>query len=95
MGFRRSFVRDEPYDAATLARAFRHTLGGEGDAKIVLEHLAKVCHAHMPLFVAGDSHGTARLVGRREVWGVIEDLMTMNDEQLRAHSGAVQKEEGE
>ncbi len=52
-----------------LARgqAYKETFGGER-AQTVLDDLARFCHANATTHVEGDSHGTAQLEGRRQVW---------------------------
>ena len=56
----------------------------EGDAvcAIVLADLAKFCHAQDTTHVVGDSHGSAQLEGRRQVWLRIQSYLGLTDEQI-------------
>jgi len=49
---------------------------------IVLADLAKFCHAQDTTHVVGDSHGSAQLEGRRQVWLRIQSYLGLTDEQI-------------
>ncbi len=52
-------------------------------ARIVLDDLARFCHANSTIHVPGDTHGTAQLEGRRQVWLRIQEALRLTDERLQ------------
>lgn len=63
------------------SQAYKHTFNGE-PAQKVLADLEKFCHANTTTHVAGDSHGTAQLEGRRQVWLRIQGYMSLSDNDI-------------
>jgi len=63
---------------------FDRRVGEERTAScaVVLADLARFCHAADTTHVVGDSHGSAQLEGRRQVWLRIQGFLCMTDEQL-------------
>ncbi len=51
--------------------------------KVVLADLARFCHAHRTVHVIGDTHATAQLEGRRQVWLRIQEALRLTDEKLQ------------
>ncbi len=49
------------------SQAYKSIFDGER-ATAVLDDLARFCHANSTTHVESDSHGTAQLEGRRQVW---------------------------
>jgi hypothetical protein len=49
------------------SKAYQSVFAGEF-AKSVMADLERFCHANATTHVEGDSHGTAQLEGRRQVW---------------------------
>ena len=60
------------------AQAYRETVSGER-ASEVLADLERFCHANSTTHVEGDSHGTAQLEGRRQVWLRIQGYRALNE----------------
>ncbi len=51
--------------------------------KVILQDLATFCHAYRTVHVIGDTHGTAQLEGRRQVWLRIQEALRLTDEKLQ------------
>ncbi len=49
---------------------------------IVLADLRRFCKATRPTFVVGDSHASALLEGRREVWNRINAYLHLEERQI-------------
>ena len=62
-------------------QAYRDTFQGEL-AEEVLQDLERFCHANATTHVEGDSHGTAQLEGRRQVWLRIQGYRQLSDQQV-------------
>ena len=63
---------------------------------VVLADLARFCHANQTVHVSGDTHGTAQLEGRRQVWLRIKGLLRLTEEEIDAIvDQAIDDEEGE
>ena len=60
------------------AQAYREAFSGER-ASEVLADLERFCHANSTTHVEGDSHGTAQLEGRRQVWLRIQGYRALNE----------------
>ena len=71
-------MRDELHQRS---KAYRTTFEGI-DAERVLADLEGFCHANATTHVEGDSHGTAQLEGRRQVWLRIQGYRDLNLEQI-------------
>lgn len=71
--WRRLFARRRAYRAV-----FRDPVHGA----VVLADLARFCHAIKTTHVPGDTHGTAQLEGRRQVWLRLQETLRLSDEQL-------------
>lgn len=64
--------------------AYKQVFRGEGPAKaIVLADLARFCHANATTHVIGDTHGSAQLEGRRQVWLRIRQMVNLTDEEFQ------------
>ena len=74
------------------SRAYKQTFGGE-DAGKVLEDLERFCHANSTTHVEGDSHGTAQLEGRRQVWLRIHGYRNLSDAEVGEYVGQAETEE--
>jgi hypothetical protein len=92
--FRAGFDRGRYRPPEEIAAAFKRLFGGKGDAEVVLEHLAKVCWVYRTPDDC-DPNVALRLQGRRDVWVVIENLVTMKDEEIRAVSATQEGRETE
>jgi len=71
-------VRDE---LKRRGQVYRDTFQGEL-AEEVLQDLERFCHANATTHVEGDSHGTAQLEGRRQVWLRIQGYRQLSDQQV-------------
>lgn len=71
-------MRDELHERS---KAYRTAFEGV-DAEKVLADLERFCHANATTHVEGDSHGTAQLEGRRQVWLRIQGYRDLNLEQI-------------
>lgn len=65
------------------ASAYKQTFKSGESAKFVLADLAKFCHANSTTHVVGDTHGSAQLEGRRQVYLRIQQLAGLSDEDLQ------------
>ncbi len=52
------------------------------DGQRALEHLSKFCHVHKTTHVVGDTHGSAQLEGRRQVWLLITQTARLTDREV-------------
>lgn len=79
-----------------LARshAYKQTFDGT-NAKKILEDLERFCHANSTTHVEGDSHGTAQLEGRRQVWLRIQGYLNLRDSQVGEYVSQAETEETE
>ena len=77
-----------------LARrhAYKRTFDGS-NAKKILEYLERFCHANSTTHVEGDSHGTAQLEGRRQVWLRIQGYLNLRDSQVGEYVSQAETEE--
>ena len=69
-------------DVLAKAQAYKSVFSGE-HARTVLDDLGRFCHANSTTHVEGDSHGTAQLEGRRQVYLRIQgyrDLVQSTEE---------------
>ena len=57
----------------------------------MLEHLAYFCHANTTVHVVGDTHGTAQLEGRRQVWLMIQQMLRISDDRLQEIAEGVER----
>lgn len=78
-----------------------HAVFGERSAdrskaqRIVLADLARFCHAQDTTFVPGDSHASAQLEGRRQVWALrIRYVLDLSDEDVEAMAQSLAVAEG-
>jgi len=71
-------VRDE---LKRRSQVYRDTFKGES-AEEVLQDLERFCHANATTHVEGDSHGTAQLEGRRQVWLRIHGYRRLSNDQI-------------
>jgi|TARA_B100001971_G_C18047526_1_gene461000 hypothetical protein len=76
------------------SRSYQSVFSGI-DAEAVLADLERFCHANSTIFVEGDSHGTAQLEGRRQVWLRIQGYRNLTDHQIGEVAGQAETEEGE
>ena len=74
------------------SRAYRQTFEG-ADAEAVLADLERFCHANSTTHVEGDSHGTAQLEGRRQVWLRIQGYRNLSDAEIGEFIGHASTEE--
>ena len=74
------------------SKAYKGVFGGE-TAKDVLADLERFCHANSTTHVEGDSHGTAQLEGRRQVWLRIQGYRNLSGERIDEMVGQAQIEE--
>tara|TARA_Y100001949_G_scaffold165202_1_gene160737 strand:- start:49 stop:300 length:252 start_codon:yes stop_codon:yes gene_type:complete len=74
------------------SRAYKQTFGGEDAAK-VLDDLERFCHANSTTHVEGDSHGTAQLEGRRQVWLRLQGYRNLSEAQIGEFVGHASTEE--
>jgi hypothetical protein len=82
-------VRDE---LLARSQSYKQTFGGT-NAEVVLADLERFCHASTTTHVEGDSHGTAQLEGRRQVWLRINGYRTLNEAQIGEFIGHATTEE--
>lgn len=76
------------------SRSYKQTFNGE-DAEKVLADLERFCHANSTTHVEGDSHGTAQLEGRRQVWLRIQGYRNLSDSQIGEYVGQAETEESD
>lgn len=62
---------------------------------VVLADLSRFCHANSTVHVEGDTHGTAQLEGRRQVWLRIKGLLRLSEEEIDAIAEQAIDQEGE
>lgn len=75
--------------------AYREVFRGAA-VDVVLADLARFCHAQSTTHVVGDTHGSAQLEGRRQVWLRIRGYLALEDEQLEQLTlQALARDEGE
>ena len=74
------------------SRSYQSVFSGI-DAEAVLADLERFCHANSTIFVEGDSHGTAQLEGRRQVWLRIQGYRNLSGERIDEMVGQAQIEE--
>jgi hypothetical protein len=78
-------AQEDERRAMVLARARAYKAlfpeKSEGHALEVLEDLRHFCSADDTVHVPGDTHGTAQLEGRRQVWLRIQSHLKMRPEQ--------------
>tara|TARA_B100000809_G_scaffold260702_1_gene308141 strand:+ start:639 stop:887 length:249 start_codon:yes stop_codon:yes gene_type:complete len=60
------------------SQAYKQTFDGELGGKVMAD-LERFCHANTTTHVVGDSHGTAQLEGRRQVWLRIQGYISLNE----------------
>ena len=82
-------MRDE---LLARSRAYRQTFDG-ADSEVVLADLERFCHSNTTTHVEGDSHGTAQLEGRRQVWLRIQGYRNLSDSQIGEFIGQATTEE--
>ena len=63
------------------SQAYKQCFDGE-HAQRVLDDLGRFCHAYTTTHVVEDSHGTAQLEGRRQVWLRIQGYMNLDERQV-------------
>lgn len=63
------------------SRAYKQTFSGLS-AGPVLADLARFCHASKTVHVDGNTHGTAQLEGRRQVWLRIQGYVQVDEREL-------------
>ena len=63
------------------------------DQAAVLADLERFCHANSTTHVEGDSHGTAQLEGRRQVWLRIQGYRNLSDAEIGEFIGHASTEE--
>ncbi len=66
----------------TRAAGYR-TVFGTAVAKEVVEDLKRFCYAERTTHVLGDTHGSAQLEGRRQVWLRIQMYLGSQDGDLK------------
>ncbi len=71
--------------------AYRQMFRGVS-ARIVLDDLSRFCHANKTVHVVGDTHGTAQLEGRRQVWLRIQQALNLSDDKLQEIARGVQED---
>ncbi len=75
--------------------AYKRTFGGQ-PADEVLADLRRFCHADTTTHVVGDTHGSAQLEGRRQVWLRIQMNLNASEAEVSAMVAAAQaRVEGE
>ena len=84
-------MRDE---LLARSRAYKQLFDG-ADSEKVLEDLKRFCHASSTTHVEGDSHGTAQLEGRRQVWLRIQGYRNLSDSQIGEYVGQAETEESD
>ena len=62
-------------------RAYKRTFEGR-EAALVLADLARFCHAQATTHVVNDTHGSAQLEGRRQVWLRIQGYLRLDEAAL-------------
>jgi len=92
--------RDPQFTAKLLRGAYAEVFGVPGrrtkSQELVLANLAKYCHARTTTFVSGDSHATATLEGRRQVWvGLILFYLSLSDEDVEGMARYLAQRESE
>ena len=70
--------------------AFRDDAG-----KVVLADLERFCHARKTIHVEGDTHGTAQLEGRRQVWLRVQAFLGLSEDDIDALQRRAQLLEGD
>jgi hypothetical protein len=66
-------------------RAYRAAFGQKGLlAPVALADLERFCHANSTTHVPGDTHGSAQLEGRRQVWLRIQGYLQLSPADLEA-----------
>jgi len=60
------------------SQAYKQTFDGEPSGKVMAD-LERFCHANTTTHVGGDSHGTAQLEGRRQVWLRIQGYLSLSE----------------
>jgi sigma54-dependent transcription regulator len=74
--------------------AYQEVFRGAARA-VVLADLAQFCHAQATTHVIGDTHGSAQLEGRRQVWLRIRGYLALSDDELdEMRRQALASEEG-
>ena len=74
------------------SQAYKQAFEGE-HAEKGLEDLGRFCHANATTHVEGDSHGTAQLEGRRQVWLRIQGYRDLSEAQIGEFVGHASTEE--
>lgn len=74
--------------------AYQEVLRGRA-GEIVLADLARFCHANQTVHVEGDTHGTAQLEGRRQVWLRIKGLLRLSEQDIDEMVEHAVSQEGE
>lgn len=65
-----------------MVAAYRQLFRGVA-GRTVLDDLARFCHANTTVHVVGDTHGSAQLEGRRQVWLRIQQALRLTDDKLQ------------
>tara|TARA_Y100000310_G_C20038575_1_gene515103 strand:+ start:97 stop:342 length:246 start_codon:yes stop_codon:yes gene_type:complete len=63
------------------ARAYRDAFNNDA-GRVVIADLARFCHYQTTTHVPGDTHGTAQLEGRRQVFLRIQGYHQITDDRL-------------
>lgn len=63
------------------------------DGHAVLADLSRFCHAYATTHCNGDTHGTAQLEGRRQVWLRLTRYLNMTDAELADLARAAEEAE--
>ena len=79
---------------ARKAASYREIFQGRA-AGVVLADLERFCHANSTVHVVGDTHGTAQLEGRRQVWLLMRGMLRLTEEQLDQMVATAIEQEGE
>ncbi len=61
--------------------AYRQAFTGPR-GRVVLADLERFCHARTTTHVVGDTHGSAQLEGRRQVWLRIQAMLRLDEEDI-------------
>ena len=82
-------MRDE---LLARSQSYKQTFAGS-HAEAVLADLERFCHASTTTHVEGDSHGTAQLEGRRQVWLRINGYRNLSEAEIGDFIGHASTEE--
>ena len=77
-----------------IRRHSYHSVFAGPAAKIVLNDMARFCHAQKTTHVEGDPCGTAQLEGRRQVWLRVQEYLRLTESDLNSIAEYAELTEG-